>query len=342
MVSLNFYSEIMDFASIVKRLEIFAKTINSAIIGVTVFEAIIVMFIGVVSNTVTTDNKLVNTYSFCALIILALVYIFLLTIRTIYTVNYPGSITNELKSERELQELRGEAERKNTINDFLVQTMQRLNGQTCSLNIGDDTHLCDGGISKGVRDLIEPIIDNTFFLLNTVNTKFTVGLYLDGYSSMDTPNHWESGLITIDDKLDKRHHLPKELINIAGVNGEALEIQTAIRQSFNNQQFVFKSYESEGESFSIICSNMPVACNENDGLGVLFIISKNLNVLPSDLSTHLKIFGRVIANWVYRYNECVNNRLAARRENSVFQPLPIPTPPEALAAGARRGNRPTA
>ncbi|MFC6223132.1 hypothetical protein ACFP2F_07755 [Hymenobacter artigasi] len=330
----------MEFNGIIKRLESFGETINRAVIGAAIFEGIIVTLIGIVSNNLSTENETLNRLSLYAVIFLGITYLLILFFKTAYTANYPGSITNELKSERELQELRSEAERKNTINDFLVQTMQRLNGQTCSLNIGDDTHLCDGGISKGVRELIEPVIDNTFFLLNTINTKFTIGLYLNGYSSMDTPNHWESGLITIDDKLDKRHCLPKELFNITGVNGEALEIQTAIRQSFNNQQFVFKNYETNGESFSIICSNMPVACNENDGLGVLFIISKNVSSLPSDLSTHLKIFGRVIANWVYRYNECVSNRLTARQERSVFNSISLPTPPEALAPGARRGSRP--
>lgn len=332
----------MEFNSIIKRLEIFGETINRAIIGAAIFEGIIVTLIGIVSNNLSTDNETLNRLSLYSVVFLGIIYLLILFIKTTYTASYPGSITNELKSERELQELRGDSERKSTINDFLVQTLQRLNGQTCSLNIGGDTHLCDGGISKGIHELIEPIIDNTFFLLNTVNTKFTIGLYLNWYASIDAPSNIEGGLITIEDKLDKRHFLPKNLINISDVNGEALEIQTAIRQSFNNKQFIFKNYNSEEESFSIVCSNMPTACNENDGLGVLFIISKNINALPTDLSSHLKIFGRVIANWVYRYNECVHNRLAVRQEQNLIHSIVPPTPPEALATGARRGSRSSA
>ncbi|MBK8642752.1 MAG: hypothetical protein IPN15_11250 [Saprospiraceae bacterium] len=43
----------------------------------------------------------------------------------------------------------------------------------------------------------------------------------------------------------------------------------------------------------------------------LFIISKRLEKVPDDLPTTLTIFNRVISNWIYRYNECVYNRLEA-------------------------------
>ncbi|WP_125921436.1 hypothetical protein [Hymenobacter lapidarius] len=223
---------------------------------------------------------------------MGVLYLGILLIKTIYATSFPGSITNELKSERELKELKGVAGRQETISNFLVQTMQRLNGQTCALNYGDDTHLCDKGISNGIHELIEPIIDNTYFLLDTVNTGFTVGVYLNEYCSIETPENWGSGLIVIDDRLEKSRFLPKELFNNSGISEEPLEIQTAIRRSFNNQEFVVNNFKSGNESYTIICSHMPVACNENDGLGVLFIISKAVHDLPTDLSIHLKIFGR--------------------------------------------------
>jgi hypothetical protein len=302
----------MNFKEIVGKLENFCKTINKAIIGLAIFEGIVVIFIGIVSNTLTTDNPEINKYSTYSLIFLGVLYLFLLFIRTAYSASFPGSITNELKSERELQELKRDAERQKTITEFFVETMQRLNGQTCALNLGDGTHLCDIGISKGINELIEPVIENTYFLLDTVNTKFTIGVFLNDYRSMTIDNDWERGIIIIDDKLNKSSFLTKELFDTNLVKAEQLELQSAIRQCFNNSEFVEKNYNNGQNDFTVVCSPMPLACNEHDGLGVLFIISKKLETIPKDLPTKLKIFGRVIANWIYRYNECINNRQQLR------------------------------
>lgn len=298
----------MDFKEIIGKLDNFCRTINKMFIVVAIIEGIVVTFIGILSNTLTTANPDINKYSTYLIIFFGLLYLFLLFIRTAYSTSFPSSITNELKSERELQELKRDAERQKTINEFFVETMQRLNGQTCALNIGDGTHLCDIGISNGIYELIEPVIDNTYFLLDTINTKFTIGVFLDGYRSMTLDNQLERGIIVIDDKLTKSSFLIKELLDTNTVRTEQLELQTAIRQCFNNSEFVDKNYNDGQNDFSIVCSPMPSACNENDGLGVLFIISKKLETIPTDLPTKLKIFGRVIANWIYRYNECVNNR----------------------------------
>ncbi len=315
----------MDFKEIIVKLDKFCRTINKAIIGVAIFEGIVVTFIGIVSNTLTTDNPEINKYSTYSLIFLGVLYLFLLFIRTAYSTSFPSSITNELKSERELQELKRDAERQKTINEFFVETMQRLNGQTCALNVGDGTHLCDVGISKGIHELIEPVIDNTFFLLDTINTKFTIGVFLNSYSSMSVDTHREKGIIVIEGKLNKTNLLSKELFDMNSVRAEQLELQAAIKHCFNNSEFVEKNYSNGQSDFTIICSPMPSACNENEGLGVLFVIGKKLESIPIDLPIKLKIFGRVIANWIYRYNECVNNRQKIQQRRSP-PPTSLPVP----------------
>jgi hypothetical protein len=95
---------------------------------------------------------------------------------------------------------------------------------------------------------------------------------------------------------------------MANVKDEQFNIQTAIRQSFNNYEYVNSIYQINAENFSIICSPMPFACNEDEPNGVFFIIGKQIDNLPIETETNLKIFNRVIANWIYRYNECVINR----------------------------------
>lgn len=304
-----------NFKETIKRLEKYIATINKAIVGTAIIEAILVIIIGIVSNNLKSEDNKINTNAVWLLLFFGIVYIFLLAIKTIYNKTYPGSITNELKSEREFTILKKDFERQKTINGFLVTTIEKLNGQTCALNYGDDTHLCDKGIKDGIYNLIEPIIDNVFFVLDTINTKFTIGIYIESYRSMIYEGQSETGIIIIDDKLGKGHLLAKDLLSMADVKDEQFNIQTAIRESFNHYKFVNNKYQVSTEKFSIICSPMPFACDDANANGVLFVIGKQIENIPIETETNLKIFNRVIANWIYRYNECVNNRQAQSMQN---------------------------
>lgn len=303
----------MGFEVLIEKLDKFAKTINSSVIGLSIFEGILVIVIGVVSSNLTTENAEINKICLWILLLSSFFYLVLLLIRTAYIYNFPGSISNELKSERELRDLKNDTDRQNTINEFFVSTIQKLNGQTCALNYQDDTHLCDKGIQNGIRELIEPIIDNAYFLLDTINSKFTFGIYLDHYLSRNIDGESEQGILVIDDKLGKEYLLEKGMFMTAYLRGEKLEIQSAITTAFNNSEFVKKDYVGDDNiKYTIVCSPMPYACDELDMQGVLFIISKEVKNIPNDLATKLKIFNRVISNWVYRYNQCIESRYQAK------------------------------
>jgi len=310
----------MTFQDIIQRLEKHISLVNKAIVGTAIIEAVLVIIIGVISNNLNTDNATVNRIAIWLLIFFGLLYLFLLFIKTIYNKTFPGSITNELKSERELSILKRDAERQKTINDFLVTVIQRLNGQTCALNYGDDINLCDTGIKEGIYNLIQPVVDNTYFILDTINTHFTTGIYLDNYRSLAAYNLWENGIIIIKDDLGKEHIIEKDLLLQADARDEQFFIQSAIRQSFNNSVFVKKDYTINEQNFSIVCGPMPFACDENETNGVLFIITKAIDKIPVDTEVNLKIFNSVIANWVYRYNDCINNK----QERAALQTQPQP------------------
>ena len=91
-----------NFKDIIQRLEKYSETINKAIVGTAIIEAVLVIIIGIVSNNLKTEKDTVNTIAVWLLLFFGSVYVFLLAIKTIYNKTYPGSITNELKSEREL------------------------------------------------------------------------------------------------------------------------------------------------------------------------------------------------------------------------------------------------
>ena len=305
----------MIFNDAINRLERYVRIINKAVIVTAIFEGILVIIIGIVSNNLNTDNSSVNTITLWLLLFFGALYLLLLVLKTLYNKTYPGSITNELKSERELMFLIRDAERRKAINDFLVDVIQRLNGQTCALNYQDDNHLCDAGIRDGIYNLVQPVVDNISFMLDTVNNQFTVGVYLNEYRSLVGDNVWEHGIILIIDTLNKSGVIPKNLLDTADARDEQFALQTAIRQSFNNSSFVKHDYKIGGDDYSIVVSPIPLACDENETNGVFFVVCKPLINIPNDTEVNLKIFNSVIANWVYRYNQCINMRELQRQQS---------------------------
>ncbi|SKA32984.1 hypothetical protein SAMN04488128_103749 [Chitinophaga eiseniae] len=297
----------MRFVEIIRSLDKFISFIKGAVILVAVGEAILVILIGVVSNGISSENQTIRTFSLWSLIFLAVAYLFLLVLKTIYNKTFPGSIVNELKSERELTALKKDADRQKTISDFLVTVMGALNGQTCALNYGDETHLCDTGIKDGIYELVKPAIDNINYILDTTNTGFTTGVYLQDYCALN--GNIESGIITITDQLGKSTLLAKNLLDKIDARGEELSIQTAIRESLNDIKFVKRNYSTQNGTISIFCTPIPLACNEEEVNGVFFVIGKAVEVIPADTELNLSIFNRVISNWLYRYNECVSHRV---------------------------------
>ena len=94
-----------DFKNAIERLEKFSATVNKAIVGTAIIEAIFVIIISVCASNVNASDTTISKIAIWALIIFGLMYLFLLFIKTMYNKSYPGSITNELKSERELTSL---------------------------------------------------------------------------------------------------------------------------------------------------------------------------------------------------------------------------------------------
>lgn len=301
----------VDFNNLINRLERYSKTINDAIVATAIIEAVFVILIGIVSNNLFNGDHTINKLAVALLLLFGLLYLFLLFIRTMYNKTYPGSITNELKAERELNILQRNSARQGTIYDFLVIAIANLNEGTCALNYGDNSHLCDSGIQDGIYKLLEPVINNVAFILDTISTNYTVGVYLRSYASMTTEDGWDSGIIVINDKLNKGGAISKELIDTQEVRGERFHIQTAIRQCYHLSQFTKYDYTDGSSAFSIICSPIPLACDETDTNGVFFIITNRIETVAGDTEISLKIFNRVISNWVYRFNECTNKRRAA-------------------------------
>lgn len=311
---------------ILNKLKEWIKVIEKALIGAIVVETVLVIIIGVASNKVDkTFDIWTSILIFCSLI-----YVFLVVIRALYQLKFPGSIIEELQSKRELEEKNKLLNRQTALNGFINSAIKGLNKQTCNITVQDtNKHLCDQELAVNLKGLLQPIVEYTDVILDTSTDKqFTIGIHLDAYQKFPedynlvqlrqvedeyTFDNWEpvtdKGILILKDELELSHLLPKELVDIERINGTSYEIQTSIKRSLNNLTFDKHKFTEEGINYTIICSEILEVCSDDFVNGVMFIIYKNNLQLPSDISDILKIFSRVTSNFASRYNSCIMDQI---------------------------------
>lgn len=312
-----------------EKLKKWISVIHKALITAVIVEGILVIIIGVASNKVD-ESIWTGILFFCGIL-----YLLMLVVRTSYQINYPGDIVEELQSKEKLEEYNKSFNRQKIINEYINQTVQSLNDQTCSTGTGSDPHMCDENLQVRLKDVLKPVIVNTNTILNAYDVnKFTVGLYLDFYrkepsdyaninliptdgdhETIDNLNEInDKGILILKDDLKLEYKLiSKDLLDNTNATKQSLEIKTAIQKSFNNIEFVKAEFEFEGRNYSIVCSDMPMVCSDVDASGVLFIIIEGSYNSVDDLPYLLRIFNRLAANYVYKYNECVVNQVFSRK-----------------------------
>ncbi|WP_200813872.1 hypothetical protein, partial [Hymenobacter roseosalivarius] len=159
-----------DYKSLLSKLSEWLRIINTAIVGITVFEAILVVIIGVASNNIN------STVFQWILGLSVLIYLFILSVRTFYVTKFPGSIVEELSAKKELEELKDTSSRQIAFNRYIADSINLLNSQTCALEVGEtNNHLCESGMKSGLEKLLKPVISHTGFIIDSTESDFTVG-----------------------------------------------------------------------------------------------------------------------------------------------------------------------
>lgn len=313
----------MKYEQLLEKLRNWINVIQKAIIATIVFEGILVILIGVASNKVAEKFDLwLGILIFCSLL-----YLLLAGIKAIYQIKFPGSIVEELDSKKKLSEKENSLERQKIVNEYINQVISKLNDQTCTIGMNGNGNLCDQELQIRLADLLAPVIKNTNIFLGSQKAQsVTLGVYLSFYRKFPTDSgklgydEYEGGIIDLDyesqelitdkgilileDEIGFSQFISKDLMERTEVSKESLEIQSTIRRSMNNNTFCTHSFDSNGEKYLIICSEMPEVCSEKP-TGVMFIILKNDCDCPDDLPYVFRIFNRLTANYVYKYNSCI-------------------------------------
>lgn len=338
----------MEEIELFEKLKSWIKVVHWITVAVDLLQAVVLVLIGVAfRNILNSENQEKISFWTNVVIIVIVVFVIISIIKLIYNLTFPASIVDELQSKMELKEVKRELGKKRNINQYVIESIASLNGQTCDLSnkikidLGkakeedfDPDYLqrigkfCHKDIGQGMSKCLEPVISHTSDLLNTTEAKFTIGIYFDHYYKIpekigDQKLNYEDlnakGTFILEDKNDLKSMLDHDFMADEDATDLKEIIQNQIRQTIKIQgeKFVARKINMNGGFFySIITSGIPFVCIDHHeeanykSRGVLFIIGPNVEIedMPKDLNVTLNIFNKLATNWLDKHDECVANK----------------------------------
>ncbi|WP_421824191.1 hypothetical protein [Flagellimonas oceanensis] len=307
-----------------KNLEALKKWTDTIIkIGpyVIVFEVII----GAVMAIASSQVKAVDSLWFGILIFSIVVFAALNILKYVNEKNFPKLLIENLENEINKENISKSFARKSLINDAIASTLVGLNDQTCKLTNQADPYyaseevitnrMCEKDIEDGIFNLLSPFINNLHLVLESFDSKYTIATYLKDIAS-ETPEQdeieYNTGIFVLKDDLNIRESLDQDLLERNDLKSEKQEIQNILRLSLNNNRFEKGKFQIEVEDFHLLSSTIPIVCDDEHPDGLFIVIGRDLKSIPNDTEEIFRIFNRVLANWISKYNECVYSRISKK------------------------------
>lgn len=300
-----------------------------------IMEAILSLFYGALLGTVFSNYE-EGPWWIITGVAASIIYLPLLIIKVRTQWILPDQIFEHLEAKIELNAIKQELARKEAIDGFIDQAIKTLNSATCKISSIEDA-LCESAMSDGISAVLSPLINRTQIVLDCNTAKFTVGALVRHYQkSNGEPEDVIEWLILRDD-VGLGQEITTNPWSTRFSTGTALQIRQAFEIVLNENRIVECPLILKENTFQIVCSPIPLVCNESISGGVLCIIQECTKPPPKDVANILLIFGRIAANWLSKYDECIWNQYHDEKtsqtnsetsEKSNNKPAVVSHPPE--------------
>ncbi len=227
----------------------------------------------------------------------------------------PEKLFDHLEAVDQLKATRKELARKEGIDGFIDMAIKSLNSATCRINSGQVDHICDSAVKDGLGDVLSNLINRTQIILDCDTARFSVGARVFHYAeaagqTIRCDHEW----LVLRDDLGVNEEVADDPADHyqTDATGTFLSFRQAIERATNENNLVIVPTTLRGRPIQLICSPIPVVCNEASANGVLWICQECTQPPPSDLANILLIFGRIVANWLSKYHDCLGRRAQAQ------------------------------
>ena len=309
------YTALM-FATLLKRFRHYIQTISWLLFFI---ETAVAVFLGALVGAAISDSK----WTWWAVGV-GVLYVLIFSIKFYTQRLFPASILGELEATEKLDIRDRELNRAKRIFTYLDQAVEKLNAQTCSI-ADPENPLYDETVEHGIRELIEPLINRPHYILACDSDTFTVAARVGHSTHPDATDEWIEYFIVFRDDLDIENSIvgnqdQLDAFSDLAATGMRFKLRNAMHSAFNHNEYNVRSFEHHDKCYTIVTAPIPLICETPDAGGVLCIITNCQFSCPVDMPDVLRIYGRLIANWLDKYSECINNQRNAEQ--------PLPNQPE--------------
>jgi len=295
-----------------KKIENYFQFEKADTIFVTLIKSLILLacggYFGLILREYYAEPSVFSYKHIFILIVGILTYLYIEIRRLKKEKNFPVTILEHLKATEELRTLQEKYNRKTKIYDYIDHSIQSLNSNTCPVIASPDNFLCHQDLHVGLKRVLEDLVERPNYFFNIDKTKFTVGTYLKEVSDRNSQIGVTSSaekVFTFRDDLHLINFIPQTFLQINSGEEESFQIQTAIFEAIKFNKYLCKKLKIENEIYSLICSPIPNVCVDCPPDGIIYTIYKGEEYCSNDSESVLLIFGRILSNWISKYNECV-------------------------------------
>lgn len=315
-----------------QKLENYYQFEKSDSVFITLFKSILLLtcggFFGLILRELNTEPVEINWFHILFFLIGISIFTYIEYRRLRKEKNFPVSILQHLNASEELKDLRDKHSRKTKLYDYIDNSIQSLNSNTCPVTFEDDNFLCHQDLEQGLRSVLYDLIERPNYILNIDDTNFTVGTFvkdiLDKQSNVGQLTTTQKIFLFRDD-LQIAEFLPENPYELNSEFEASFQFQTAILEGLSFNKFICKEFSIGEIKYSLICSPIPNVCENCPPEGIIFCIYKNCEKCSVDIDSVLLIFGRILSNWISRYNDCVRNEKKIKlSENHIHKTTEVP------------------
>jgi hypothetical protein len=292
-------------------------------IYITLFKSLLLLacggYFGLFLRELNSDPQVINLKHIAFLIVGISTFVYIEYRRLRKEKNFPVTILEHLTATEELKVLKEKYSRKNKLYDFIDNSIQSLNSNTCPVMLTPENYLCHQDLAAGLNSVLVDLVERPHYILNVDQTKFTVGTFikdlLDKNSPIGQTEDIEKTFVFRDD-LNLLLYLPDSPYQLDTEQEGSFQFQTAVLEVLNFNKFVSKTIIIDNQTFTLICSPIPNVCESCPPDGIIFAIYKGTECCSSDIDSVLLIFGRILSNWVAKYNDCVRREKQTRLKDT--------------------------
>lgn len=289
-----------------EKIYLFEKTHNALLAKI---ECLIGILGGVFLGAYFINESLL--FLFISVVFIA-VFLYLFYRRYILYQHFNMPVVGELKATLSLQNIKAEQTRKQFVTGSITQSLTALNNQTCYFNAPNKQNLfCEKGIESGLLQVFKSYVHDTSAMLGAANSTYTIGMYINGffqfpndYGKVKSYPYAGSDMFVLKDDLGLSSFMVKDILKNEDLFELSFFFQTQFLDSFKHGKFVKKDFLWKEKDYTIITAPVPTTNNEG-AIGIFFIISPQLSVIPEDIPSEISIFNQIFSNWLAKYNECV-------------------------------------